>query len=42
VDENIVTSRGPATAVTFALVLVGKLCGPEKSREVGQGMLATA
>ncbi|MAX97733.1 MAG: hypothetical protein CMI08_00795 [Oceanospirillaceae bacterium] len=42
VDENIVTSRGPATAVMFALVLVGKLCGPEKSREVGQGMLAYA
>jgi len=42
VDENVVTSRGPATAVMFALVLVGKLCGPEKSREIGQGMLANA
>lgn len=40
VDGDVITSRGPATALKFALVLVGKLCGPEKSREVGRGMLA--
>lgn len=26
-DGNIITSRGPATAIPFALALVGRLCG---------------
>lgn len=40
VDGQVITSRGPATALRFALVLVGKLMGPETARKVGQGMLA--
>lgn len=38
-DGNIVTSRGPATAMLFALELVGLLKGNEKKEEVGQGLL---
>jgi len=42
VDGNVVTSQSPATAMAFALRLVEILCGADKSREVGSGMLATA
>lgn len=34
VDRNIVTSRGPGTAMDFALVLVELLCGPERRQQV--------
>ena len=39
VDGKIVTSRGPGTALEFALTLVGLLAGPEVERELHQGML---
>lgn len=34
VDGNIVTSRGPGTAMDFALTLVELLCGAEKRKEI--------
>ena len=34
IDGHIVTSRGPGTAMEFALVLVELLCGPEQRRQV--------
>ena len=40
-DGNIITSRGPATAMCFALYLVEKLCGKEKSQALKEGLLAT-
>jgi 4-methyl-5(b-hydroxyethyl)-thiazole monophosphate biosynthesis len=36
VDGNIVTSRGPGTAMTFALTLVGLLCGEARRQAVEQ------
>lgn len=39
VDGHIVTSQGPGTAMTFALILVELLAGPAKSREVAAGLL---
>ena len=38
-DGNLVTSRGPATAVKFALQLVRLLVSEEKSKEVAAAML---
>lgn len=40
-DGNLVTSRGPGTALDFALALVEALCGREQARKVADGMLAT-
>lgn len=40
VDENIVTSRGPATALSFALVLAEKMVGKQASEEVRRRTLA--
>ena len=34
IDGNLITSRGPGTAVEFALALVEKLFGPEKAAEI--------
>lgn len=34
VDGNIITSKGPGTAMDFALTLVERLCGPEKKEQV--------
>jgi 4-methyl-5(b-hydroxyethyl)-thiazole monophosphate biosynthesis len=40
IDGNCVTSRGPGTALEFALVLVELLFGKEKATEVAEPMLA--
>jgi 4-methyl-5(b-hydroxyethyl)-thiazole monophosphate biosynthesis len=34
VDGNVITSRGPGTALEFALALVGLLFGPDKRRSL--------
>ena len=34
VNQNVVTSRGPETAIEFALALVERLYGKEKMEEV--------
>ena len=39
VDGKLVTSRGPGTALEFALALVEQLFGPEKKREVAGPMV---
>lgn len=39
-DGKVLTSRGPGTAMAFALQLVRLLCGEAKAHEVGQGLLA--
>lgn len=39
-DGQIITSRGPATALPFALQLVEVLCGKEVAQQVGKGLLA--
>lgn len=39
-DANLVTSRGPGTALDFALTLVGILVGGERAAELRRGMLA--
>jgi 4-methyl-5(b-hydroxyethyl)-thiazole monophosphate biosynthesis len=39
VDGNCVTSRGPGTALEFALKLVELLYGEDKAREVGEPMV---
>ena len=36
---NLITSRGPGTAIEFALALVQALCGPEKREEVAGQLL---
>lgn len=38
-DENIITSRGPATAMKFALAIVEKLCGEKLANDVKQQLL---
>jgi len=42
VDETCITSRGPGTALEFALKLVELLLGPEKAEEVAQPMLVVS
>jgi 4-methyl-5(b-hydroxyethyl)-thiazole monophosphate biosynthesis len=39
IDGDIITSRGPGTAIEFALALVEKLFGAEKAREVAGPMV---
>ena len=39
VDGNCITSRGPGTALEFALKLVELLYGKEKAKEVGEPMV---
>ena len=38
-DGNIITSRGPATALDFALFLIEVLMGDEKAQEIKKGIL---
>ena len=39
VDGHLITSQGPGTALTFALILVELLAGPAKSKEVAAALL---
>jgi 4-methyl-5(b-hydroxyethyl)-thiazole monophosphate biosynthesis len=38
-DGNILTSRGPGTALCFGLAIVARLSGKEKAREIKEAML---
>lgn len=38
-DQNVLTGRGPAYAMLFALELVGELCGKEKQSEIKAQLL---
>jgi 4-methyl-5(b-hydroxyethyl)-thiazole monophosphate biosynthesis len=40
-DENVMTSRGPATALCFGLRIVKKLRGEESYKSLKEGLLAT-
>lgn len=40
IDSNVITSRGPATAMTFALEIVNILCEEEIYTNVKSGLLA--
>lgn len=40
IDGNILTSRGPGTAMCFALEIIKKLVGEEKYAEIKAGLLA--
>ena len=39
-DGRVMTSRGPGTAMEFALAIVERLAGPAKARELKAQMLA--
>lgn len=39
VDGNVITSRGPGTAMEFALTIVRVLCGEEKAKSVAGPMV---
>lgn len=39
IDGNVLTSRGPATALCFGFAIVEKLVGKEKAEEVKKAML---
>jgi 4-methyl-5(b-hydroxyethyl)-thiazole monophosphate biosynthesis len=38
-DERVITSRGPGTAIDFALTLIEKLLGPEKRQQVEEPLM---
>ena len=42
VDGHVITSRGPGSALEFALQLVEVLAGKEKAQSLSQGLLAKA
>lgn len=37
---NLITSRGPATALEFSLAITAYLLGKEKAEEIAKSMLA--
>lgn len=37
---NLITSRGPGTAMAFSLAIVEALCGPDKREEIASQLLA--
>lgn len=39
IDNDVITSRGPATAMVFALEIVNILCGEERYNQVKNGLL---
>ena len=39
VDGNILTSRGPGTALNFGLAIVERIAGKEKSQQIKEAML---
>jgi len=39
-DDFLITSRGPGTAIAFALRLVSRLCGEEKESEIRASIIA--
>lgn len=39
-DDFLVTSRGPGTAIAFALRLAGRLCGSDRAAEIRQSIVA--
>lgn len=39
IDDRVVTSRGPGTAMDFALTLIAQLLGEQKRREVEQALV---
>jgi len=38
-DRGVITSRGPATAIPFALALIRKIKGKEAAEEIAKGIL---
>ena len=38
-DGGVITGRGPGASFAFALALVQRLAGPEKAREVAEGLV---
>jgi 4-methyl-5(b-hydroxyethyl)-thiazole monophosphate biosynthesis len=40
-DGNIITSRGPGTAIDFALALVGILKGGEEAERLAKSMVTS-
>jgi protein deglycase len=39
IDDNIITSRGPATALKFAIAIVNKLCGESVAQKIASATL---
>jgi 4-methyl-5(b-hydroxyethyl)-thiazole monophosphate biosynthesis len=40
-DGNVMTSRGPGTAICFGLAIVERFAGKEKAQQVKEGMLVS-